>query len=658
MKKIIAFIIVIALSFILISCNDVYPTEIQIEKNIESCEVGDKVQLKYTVLPSNATSKEVEWKTSDDSIAIVSSTGEVTAIKEGLVTISVISKENSEVKDSISLKINKTILPEVIQVENVITEAKVGDTVTFIASLLPADADNKDVLWSSSDEKIATVDANGFVTFKTTGVVIITIKAKADNSVTKEIRITVTDKLIAQEIKIDYENIPLYTGDEVKLNATVLPVGSLNTEVSWSSSDMTLATVDDSGLVKLLKNGRVVITCTLKNDKSIKSDVTLEVLEKILPQQITLSYDSKLYVGEKMQISATVLPENSQFKDLTWSVSDKTVASIDENGLITGIKAGKVIVSAISKYNENAVGELEVEVYELVKPTSIAIICDNNNLNVNKTVKLEIAVEPINAIVDSLTWTSSDEKVVTVDNAGNVTAISVGSAVIKAVLVIEKYNVNLEDEITITVTEDVNTIKAKLNNLLDKYLSSSKATINAATNDGNKITTQDYAFMFNGSKLEKFANVIMQDINSSSPNDISIYLKDDMLYMSANGTKGKYLADESEINETYELNSFDKLMENYTKFYKENDFFASLILVSVEDGNYNYKLDLSKYNGQVINTFNVDEIRFSCSFGSNDAAVVTLEYTSESLTKSLVLNYKGLDWLFTYPDDLDSYPDA
>src|SRR5690606_14875785 len=185
------------------------------------------------------------------TIATVSNTGLVTALKDGTVTITATA-------DGKSGTLEVVISENVVAVESVtITGDDAGltcQTINLSATVLPANATNKTVTWSSSDDALATVSDSGVVTLKAAGTV--TITATADGkSDTHEI--TITDPVVAVEsVEVTGDDEGL-VGSTINLSATVLPENATNKTVTWSTSDATIATVSASGLVTLLKVGEV-----------------------------------------------------------------------------------------------------------------------------------------------------------------------------------------------------------------------------------------------------------------------------------------------------------------------------------------------------------------------------------------------------------------
>ena len=186
------------------SQEEINVTGVSLNKTSGELKVNEELQLIASILPEDATNKEVSWTSSDEKIATVDENGKVTAISEGKATIIVTTKDGGFTASS-----EITVLPkgedggtggepEDIKVTGVSLdktsgELKVDEELKLVASILPEDATNKEVSWTSSDEKIATVDENGKVTAISEGKATITVTTK-DGGFTANSEVTVLPK--------------------------------------------------------------------------------------------------------------------------------------------------------------------------------------------------------------------------------------------------------------------------------------------------------------------------------------------------------------------------------------------------------------------------------------------------------------------------------
>ena len=392
-------------------------TSVVLDKTSLNLNVGDSETLVATVKPDNATDKTVMWTSSDDTIATVDETGKVTAIKEGTATITAKAGEKTaECKVTVyvavsSVELNKTTL-SIIE----------GESETLTATVKPDNATDKTVTWSSSDEKIATVK-DGKVTAVKVGEATITATA-GDKTV--ECKVTVSPVPVSS-VTLDHTSLELEIGETATLVASVKPDNAADKTVTWTSSDTKIATVDASGEVTAVEEGETTITAKA-GDKKAECKVTVKrvPVTSVSLDKITL----ELTEGESASLTATVSPDNATDKTVTWSSSDATVATVDDNGKVTAVKAGTATITAKSG-DKSASCAVTVKA-AFVAVTSVELNKTSLELTEGNSETLTATVKPDNATDKTVTWSSSDSNIATVDGDGKVTALKEGTATITA----------------------------------------------------------------------------------------------------------------------------------------------------------------------------------------------------------------------------------
>ncbi len=389
-------------------------TSVTLDKTTLALVEGEEATLTATVAPDNATDKTVTWSTSDASIATVAD-GKVTAVKEGQATITAKAGDKSA---TCTVTVTKAEVPvKDITVEPTSLEMVEGDEATITATVTPADATNPTVSWSSSDESVATVDG-GKVTAVKEGTATITAKA-GDKSAT--CAVTVAKKVIAVTgITLDKPTLSLTEGQEAQLTATVTPDNATDKTVTWSSDKTSVATVDSNGKVTAKGGGEATITA-----KAGDQSATCHVVVTVPVTNITLNKDKiTLNVDATFTLTATVTPNDATDKTVTWTSEDPSVAKV-ENGVVTGLSAGKTYVKATAG--------------EVTKSCEVTVVVPVESVSLNKTTltldkgayeTLQATINPSNATDQTLTWSTSKSSVATVDNNGKVTAVNGGEATI------------------------------------------------------------------------------------------------------------------------------------------------------------------------------------------------------------------------------------
>ncbi len=178
-----------------------------------------------------------------------------------------------------------------------------------------------------------------------------------------EIELLGSDEMpVIPEIQVDPVTAQLEVGETTQLTATVTPADA--GKILWSSSDETVATVDENGVVTALKAGEATITASLASNSDVKATSTITVVDKpvVIPKITVEPSSAQLEVGKTTQLTATVTPSDAG--KILWSSSDETVATVNENGVVTALKAGEVTIKASLASDPSIYGQCTVTVTE------------------------------------------------------------------------------------------------------------------------------------------------------------------------------------------------------------------------------------------------------------------------------------------------------
>ena len=411
-------------------------TEVRLSESTVGIVEGSTYKLTATVLPENTTdSKSVSWSSNNSAVATVDANGTVTAKRAGTAVITATSTNGKSAGCTVTVSKKEIPITEISLDKSSATLTE-GETTTLVATVLPENTTyGKSVKWSSSNVAVATVDLMGKVTAKSAGTAIIT--AISENGKTASCTITVNKKdtnITITEVRLNKSTETLTEGDTTTLTATVLPENTTDSKnVSWSSSNSEVATVDANGTVTAKRAGTAVITATSTNGKTAGCTVT--VSKKEIPiTEISLDKSSAtLTEGETTTLTATVLPENTtDSKSVSWSSSNSEVATVDANGTVTAKRAGTAVITATSTNGKTAGCTVTVSKKE-IPITEISLDKSSATLTEGETTTLVATVLPENTTYGkSVKWGSSNVAVATVDLMGKVTAKSAGTAVITA----------------------------------------------------------------------------------------------------------------------------------------------------------------------------------------------------------------------------------
>lgn len=304
------------------------------------------------------------------------------------------------------------------------------DPAQLSATVLPEDATDKSVTWSSSNENVAKVSAEGLVTPVASGNATITAKA---GDKTAECAVKVTTKVQSVEIT---ETLNLVVGNEGSVYVSILPANADDLTYTLISSNPEVATVDEEGLVTAKAEGQATIT--VKTNDGEKTDtclVTVSALE-IPVESVELECEEtiEMKIGDKLTLKAHGMPENAtKDRAVEWALHDSEdeILAVYSDGRIEALKEGTVTVRATSVSNSEAHADVTVTVSK-VAVESVELNKEALTLTVDESETLVATVSPDNATDKTVVWSSSNEEVATVDQDGLVTAIAQGEATITA----------------------------------------------------------------------------------------------------------------------------------------------------------------------------------------------------------------------------------
>ena len=424
-------------------------TGIKLDKTETEIKSNATLTLKATVTPSNATNKTVKWSTSNKKVATVSASGVVTPVGKGTATIT--AKTENGLKATCKVTVYQVVTGVTISES---ASVYAGEKITLKANVLPADANNQKVTWSSSDTKIAKVSSKGVVTGVKSGTATITVKT-AEGSFKAQCKVTVKQHVTS--ISLNKKEVTVANGGTSQLTATISPVNATEKGYTFTSSNEKVATVSELGLIKAVSCGTATITVKSKeNNKTATCKVT--VVEPVKDMQLSVS-EMTVYTGKSQVVTVKILPEDATIKTSTFSSADKKIATVDKNGLITGVAQGETVITVRADGNSEITKTVKVKVLQGTEK----ITAENKDYAVyeNASFKLNVTVLPANAHNAAVTYVSADEKIAAVDAEGNVKGISKGKTVITVQSVQNpdvKLSVNVEvkravNEVTLNIKE-------------------------------------------------------------------------------------------------------------------------------------------------------------------------------------------------------------
>lgn len=391
--------------------------------------VGEEKVLTFDTVPNKGLSDSAgEWKSSNASVVRIDSNRKITASKPGvsLITVTVAGTTGYAI---VTVYDGKELPSEKAAITKPSNTMVRGETMKLDAVVTPA---GTQYTWKSYTENIATVDSNGTVTANAVGTALIAVCVKdVPVAVTA---ITVTAKKQSGGIKVTKVTINplassvLYVGDSAVLSTKVEPSNATDPSVTYKSSAPDVASVDAKGNITALKAGSVTITATSHDGSNISDMITLTIRNKgdIPVEKLTIKKDNTtMYVGGNMTLSVTVEPSNATDKNITFTSSDPSIATVDAGGKVTALKEGTVAIAAtcdnVSDTITITISKANVTVAPIKVPSTTVLI--------NQTMQASTTVSPAGTAVS---WSSSNEAAARIDSKGVITGVGVGQTTITA----------------------------------------------------------------------------------------------------------------------------------------------------------------------------------------------------------------------------------
>ena len=327
---------------------------------------GETFDIVATRNPSDTTDQTaITWKSSDTSVATVDQNGHVVAIGSGDATIT------ASIKDvTATLQVHVSVpITNFEAVEENVSVIR-GQTTYLETTITPLDTtEDTTITWKSQDEKIATVNEQGVVTGVMGGSTVITGTLK--NGMSIEVMVTVKT-IEVQDLFFDADEITINIGKTGSQELIINPTDATELDdLTWTSSNEEVATVNEDGVVTALKKGETVITATIKNVTASYKVVVKEVpLESISINKPI----SSMNVGDQFQLEITKNPsDTTDDVTFTFASSDSSVLMVDENGLVTAVGAGSASITVTA--SNGVVTTMDVTIEEIVSPeTGVASV--------------------------------------------------------------------------------------------------------------------------------------------------------------------------------------------------------------------------------------------------------------------------------------------
>lgn len=400
-------------------------------------EEDNKVELEYNIAPSNTSQTDVVWSSSNEAVAEVKN-GVVAGKSVGRADITIASKDNPNVKKTcvvyVSKELDKSKVTAVRNDKNInVNWTKVAHASSYVLSRYNKITGIVNDIYEGTDTAFEDKDL-------TSGKYIYTVKAIVDeneadanlysNSVSEESEaVIIPEPVTGIEVANDYQHMGLFVGGSGKIRYSVLPGNSTNTNVTFKSLNEKVATVDANGVVTGVSEGNADIVITTE-EGGFEAKCTVRVdgidargIERVGDKTVTMG------LNQTRQLQVKITPSDTTNKNVQWTSSNNSVATVDSNGVVTSKNSGSTIITATTHNELKTEFFIEVE----TSVTNITLNSNEINLNTGGTFKLGATVNPSNASNKNIKWISANESIATVDQSGNVAADVAGTTYISAV---------------------------------------------------------------------------------------------------------------------------------------------------------------------------------------------------------------------------------
>ncbi len=246
-------------------------TDLSLSNKELSLTIGESHSISTVITPADAKNPTLVWSsTAPETVSV--NNGVITAHNVGVATITATTTDGSNITASCVVTVNP-VLTENIVLSSESLDVEEGEQFTLTASVVPDNATNKSVVWSSTNADVAHVDAQGNVSAKAAGNAKITATAADGSGVSASCEVNVRKKVIlATRITVEPNTVSLFKGTSVQLKAVVYPEEATTKTVRWESSDNEIATVTTDGLVNTFAGGQVTITAHTTDGSHLSSE--------------------------------------------------------------------------------------------------------------------------------------------------------------------------------------------------------------------------------------------------------------------------------------------------------------------------------------------------------------------------------------------------
>ncbi|MBR2822408.1 MAG: Ig-like domain-containing protein [Clostridia bacterium] len=391
---------------------------------------GKSIRLAATCTPSDASSDRVSFTSSDEGVLRISGST-ATAKQAGECVLTVASVQNPDVQEIWHVLVTQPVTKLTVTAPSGKTVAA-GESLALGVEYSPYNATVKEVTWSSRNPAVATVDSEGNVTGVKKGITSITVKAADGSGVSGSITVNVGQRPTGIQVRAGEESLMIATRQQAYLHPSILPSNADERGVTFASTDSSIATVTPNGQVRGVKRGECAIVITSKGNPSVSMEVPVQVIQKVEKISFT-GQPVSLPVRTTTQLTWNVLPEDATITDVTFTSSNRKVATVDQDGVVTGLTRGTSTITAAATDGSGKRGQVRVTVTQPVE--GVQMQYEVYHVQLESYLNAKAIISPSNANNLNVHFTTDDSTVATVTdrrNIGHIRGWETGSTILTA----------------------------------------------------------------------------------------------------------------------------------------------------------------------------------------------------------------------------------
>ncbi|MBQ3079105.1 MAG: Ig-like domain-containing protein [Clostridia bacterium] len=420
--------------------------DVYLNPDMTASPIGSFVFIK----PDNATFQTLSWSSSNSSVAKVDSeTGVITAVSNGNASITGVSHFGLETSFTVHVVSDAKVIQSQSVSPTYLVMSK-NDTATLTPSCSPVTKYAAGTWYSdNTDVCVITSVTSNIPTIKAVGPGSANVYAIATSGVTAVCRVHVNPVVITS-LSLSASSLSLNTGDSFTLTAVYSPANADASKITWSSSNDSVAIVDETGLVTAVGGGSAIVTAASEDGLTARCIITVKAIKmtsaSLLEDAITGN------AGDEYEIQYTFEPSDATPASFYWKSEDISVADVGfTSGKVTLISEGSTFITGEAADGSGLTFRIPVTVSE-TPITKFTLNASELNLSYDETFRIEYTISPEGASWATPTFESADPGVASVSSDGVIRAVSKGNTVIYATAGHGDYQIT--NEIAVTVTSD------------------------------------------------------------------------------------------------------------------------------------------------------------------------------------------------------------